>query len=202
MVGAALVASAAAVTGLGTFTYHVAYRPWSLTWGATDSEVATVLPGDDLVADADFTATRAVTIGGDPAGVWPWIAQIGHGRAGFYSHDWLDNCGVPSAERIVAEHQGLAVGDEVPLSRVAFAEVRALEPARLLVLAVGEAEAPWMSWTWHLDEQGEGRTRLVTRLRARLDNAPRRWLWETFEILMTRRHLLGIKRRAEDSSTG
>ena len=50
-------------------------------WGATDDEVNRTLPGDDLISPADLTATRAITIHATAAKVWPWIAQLGQGRA-------------------------------------------------------------------------------------------------------------------------
>ena len=89
----------------------VRFRRWHLRWGATDEEVATPLPGDDIVADPTFAPTRAITIGARPDEIWPWIVQIGYGRAGFYAYDVLDNLGHGrSAERIVPELQDLASG--------------------------------------------------------------------------------------------
>jgi len=43
-----------------------------------------VLPGDELMPRVDLTATRAVTIQATADAVWPWIAQLGQGRGGFY----------------------------------------------------------------------------------------------------------------------
>ena len=62
-----------------------------LRWGATDKELKVGLPGDELVGAADLTATRAVTIRAGADVVWPWIAQLGQGRGGFYSYDFLEN---------------------------------------------------------------------------------------------------------------
>ena len=73
------------------------------------------MPGDDVVPRAQFNATRAMSIGAPPERVWPWIVQLGYGRAGFYTYDLLDNAGVPSADRIVDEYQNLKVGDLVPM---------------------------------------------------------------------------------------
>jgi hypothetical protein len=64
------------------------------------------LPGDDPVAHTNITGTRAISIAGGPAAVWPWIAQLGQGRGGFYSYDFLENligCDIHSADRIVPE---------------------------------------------------------------------------------------------------
>ena len=76
------------------------FRKWHMRWGATDAEVAAVMPGDDLEPKATVRATRAITIAAPPEAVWPWIVQIGFGRAGFYSYDLLDSLGRPSAEVI------------------------------------------------------------------------------------------------------
>ena len=67
------------------------YRPWHLRWGSTDEEVHSELPGDEVVPDPTFAATRAITVNAPPERVWPWIAQMGFGRAGWYSYDLLDN---------------------------------------------------------------------------------------------------------------
>lgn len=74
------------------------------------------MSGDDVVKHPTFNATRAVTIRARPEEIWPWLVQIGVTRAGWYSYDWLDNLGKPSAQRILPQFQQVAVGDVVPLS--------------------------------------------------------------------------------------
>jgi len=90
-------------------------RPWHMRWGATDAEVASAMPGDDIVRRAQFNATRAITIEAPPEHVWPWIAQLGYGRGGFYAYDLVDNAGERSADRIIAEYQHIEVGDLIPM---------------------------------------------------------------------------------------
>ncbi|MFC5262679.1 hypothetical protein ACFPJ1_11240 [Kribbella qitaiheensis] len=75
------------------------YRPWHLRWGSTDAEVDATLPGDEIVDEPTFAATRAVTIDAPPADVWPWIVQLGFNRAGWYSYDLLDTVGRKGAVR-------------------------------------------------------------------------------------------------------
>ena len=90
-----------------------------LRWGATDQEVGDSLPGDDLVPNADMIATRAITIRAAADQVWPWIAQLGQGRGGFYSYDRLENlvgCNIHSSNRILLEWQDIKVGDEIRLA--------------------------------------------------------------------------------------
>lgn len=175
------------------------YRPWALNWGSTQQEVRRSMPGDELVADPTFSATRAVTIAGRPEEIFPWLVQIGYGRAGFYSYDRLDNEGVPSAERLLPEYQNLTVGDTIPLSRTTGAEVKLLHPneAMLLVVADHGDQTKLWTWAWGLYELGPRRTRLVTRLRVR-ESLRNTLVLDAFEIIMMRKCLLGIKRRVEE----
>jgi len=103
------------------------------TWGIDSEEGAMVLPGDDIVADAEAVATRGIDIAAPPAEVWPWLIQLGYGRAGWYSYDQLD-MDRPSADRINPELQQLAVGDIVPTHPGGGFEVRILDPGKALVL--------------------------------------------------------------------
>jgi hypothetical protein len=91
-------------------------RSWQMSWGATREEAAGALPGDAILPGADLTATRAVTIGAAADRVWPWIAQLGQGRGGLYSYDWLENligCDIHSSDRVVPQWQQVEVGDQV-----------------------------------------------------------------------------------------
>ena len=125
-----------AVGGLGTLTVLGAYRllvqPWQHRWGATDEEVRRPMPGDDLIPDAAST-TRAITIAAPPEQVWPWLVQLGYGRAGWYSYDWIDNDGQPSADRIIPELQQLQVGDQILMLPEMGPRVREVEPNRFIV---------------------------------------------------------------------
>jgi hypothetical protein len=178
------------------------YRPWALTWGSTPEEIARSMPGDEVLERPAFNATRAVTIEATPEEIWPWIVQIGYRRAGFYSYDQLDNDGIPSAERILPEYQELKVGDLIPLSKAANARVTALDPPTSMVLLF-EVEGTWSSatWVWGLYPEGASHTRLVTRLRVDSKDVPARVFLDLGEIIMMRKCMLGIKRRAEKGQT-
>jgi hypothetical protein len=188
--------------------YRLRIRPWQLFWGATEAEVKGWLPGDDLIASADLTASRAITIESPPEVVWPWIAQLGQGRGGFYSYDFLENlagCNIHSADHVGAEWQHVLVGDEVRLAPNVALTVAAVEPGTALVLRgaipVGKAAAPYdFTWSFVLQEHSLGSTPLLVRERyayqrrwARLVTEPS----EAVSFLMTVKMLRGIRRRAE-----
>jgi hypothetical protein len=159
------------------------------------------MPGDDAVRDPYVTTTRAVTINVAPKDVWPWLLQIGAGRAGLYSYDWLDRLfgfiHGPSADRIIPEFQQLSVGDLIPIGRGPSWPVTILEPERVLVLEPVPGRVTWSFGLYPADSA----TRLVSRVRMRLYSRPVVWLaapaidgaW----LLMERKMLRGIKIRAE-----
>jgi hypothetical protein len=175
-----------------------------LTWGATPAEVTAAMPGDDLLPQAQYRTTRAITIDAAPAEVWPWLVQVGYRRAGWYAGDLLDNFARPSVRRIVPELQDIRVGQWLsmvpwPSERTAFVVDSFAEPAWLLW------RTPNRSWAWRLTPLADGRTRLITRLRTVYE-----WrrplalltvvLMECADYPMMRRMLRGIRSRAEAGS--
>jgi hypothetical protein len=164
-----------------------------LTWGATRDETVRSYPGDDLVADPDSEATMSTTLSALPESVWRWLVQMGGGRGGWYSWDWLDNNGRPSANRIVPQWQSLKQGQH--LDRVfapgnkglSYFTVEVLDPNRTLVLhstygmfsglsfdpRSGPVPRAYVDgiWGFHLRATPSGGTRLVVRSRSR--SAPR-----------------------------
>jgi hypothetical protein len=185
------------------FLFAPIFRHWHLRWGATDAEVAAAMPGDELVPHPSFNATRGITIDALPEDVWPWLIQIGHGRAGFYSYDLFDNAGRPSANQILPQHQRPTIGDWVPMAAkanetTAF-KITGIEPNRFMLW-----EKPHSTWAWKLEPIPGDRTRLVTRLKDdyswRTDPANALLsliLFEFGDFPMMRKLLLGVKRRAE-----
>jgi hypothetical protein len=131
MIGAGFASAGAAIAFVRART---AFR----TWGANSSEATRALPGDELVPDADAVDTRGIDIAAPPQDVWPWLVQMGYGRAGWYSYDELD-MDRPSAERILPEFQELKVGDVVPTHPGGGFEVRIVEPAKALVVYADRA---------------------------------------------------------------
>jgi hypothetical protein len=192
-----------------------------MRWGATEAEVAEVLPGDELLADPTLTTTRAITIDAPAASVWPWLVQMGQDRAGFYSYDWLENLvglRFHNADTVVPQWQALAIGDQfrsAPESAGPDAgfTVVAVDPGRAIVTVVGDPErvvplasTPPMpdggTWVFVVEALGDDRCRLLVRLRARFGlPAPVEWIadrvLEPIHFVMERKQLLGIKARAE-----
>jgi hypothetical protein len=175
--------------------YIAAVRPWMRSWGATKDEAEGALPGDEFIADAPWAEqTRAITIDAPVEDVWPWLAQIGQDRGGFYSYEWLENlagCKMQNAERIHAEWQHRTVGDQVRL-----------HPAgglRLLRFDQNEALAMEGGWNLSLKSIDRGRSRLYARSRQRRNAAGAFYvtLIELPHFIMERKMLLGIKQRAE-----
>ncbi len=155
------------VVGLGI--YFAAIRPAQLRWGATAEEVARTMPGDELMIHPSFWATRAITIHARPEQIWPWLAQMGYRRAGFYGYDLIENVGsgtgIRSADRIEAALQDPKTGDVLPLSAVAHLRFGEIAPDRYLIWR-SDAEPADGVFTWALYPQGGGTTtRLVSRVR-------------------------------------
>jgi hypothetical protein len=184
--------------------YVALLRPWHMHWGATPDEISRALPGDALVSNPLEVTTRAITINAWPAHVWPWLAQMGRGRGGLYSYDWLDRVfGVldaPSADTLIPRFQSIAAGDTIPVGGSPGWPVAMARPNELLLLDVRETGAH-VTWVFSLEPISPVQTRLLMRVRARL---PRTWrlpllvaVLEPAEFLMVRRQLIGIRERAE-----
>jgi hypothetical protein len=174
---------------------------------ATTAEKARSLPGDELIADPLASATHAITIRCTPAWVWPWLAQMGAGRGGWYSYDSVDNGGQPSADQIIPHLQDVEVGyifPWLPGASEGFI-VLACEPGRLLILGVPAADGtPVVTWTFLIESPTEGTTRLIVRARAsrayQFCGLPARVVKRLIppgHFVMERKQLLGIARRAE-----
>lgn len=118
------------------------YRSWGLLPGGRDLTLA----GDDLVDAPDLVETRTLDVNAPPSAVWPWLAQLGYGRGGWYGYSQLDRPWGPSvggrarsADTILAEYQDLAVGDLVPTSAESGFVARVVEPEQTLALYLDEA---------------------------------------------------------------
>jgi hypothetical protein len=185
--------SAALTTALAG-AYATVARPLMLHWGATCDELREPLPGDELVPDPLIQSTRAVTVDAAVEAVWPWLAQIGQDRAGFYSYEWLENlagCEMRNSDELHPEWQTRAVGETVYLHPLQGMPVERFEPGRVLVLD------GWGAFV--VKPLGANRSRVI--IRGRTPKAPAAILNELLieipHFVMERKMLLGLKQRAE-----
>ncbi len=199
---AAAMASVGVVVG-----YRARIRPWMYYWGATREEIAEDLPADELVATDRPRTTRAVTIDVGPETVWPWLAQIGENRGGFYSYSVLERgvgADIHNANTIHPEWQDLQVGDTVWLARRGGDRgrqvVAAMVPKSHLVLMspddyerVQHGEKASGSWSFHLRPEGK-HTRLLARGNGGYGGNV---LYDIVHFVMERGMLLGIRRRVQ-----
>ncbi|MCX2930331.1 hypothetical protein ORI20_08590 [Mycobacterium sp. CVI_P3] len=195
--------AAAGIAGL----YRWAVRPKMYTWGATDEEIAAELPGDTLAEAGAPRTTRAVTIDAPVEEVWPWLAQIGECRGGFYSYDFLERLAgarIRNADVVHPEWQELQVGDSVWLARRYGQRARQLVaevvPNSHLVLMsapdyerVQRGEKAFGSWAFYLRPQ-DGRTRLLAR---GIGGAVGITSFDIVHFVMERGMLRGIRERAQ-----
>ncbi len=207
--GAALIAANLATPFLRGLRSH---------WGLDGSQAARSLPGDELVPDPAWSYTHGVEIEAPAAAVWPWVAQVGADRAGFYSYEWLENllgCRLENADRVNEDWQmkpndQLLLHPDAPPLRVERFESGhhfvAFAPGDERARAKGE---PWcsVSWLFLVEPLGPQRCRFISRYRAnyshhfavRLGFGPT--LIEPVSFVMDRRMLLGVKERAEGGAS-
>ena len=161
------------------------------------------MPGDELLAEPDIVTTRAVWVDAPADAIWPWLVQIGPGRGGAYTYDWIENLfglGMHSADQILPQYQDLTIGDTQHLGeRGPVMRVAVLEPGRSLVLRSDDGN--WV-WAFSLVPDDPG-TRLISRNRIAAPAAPpparlfNLLVMEPGSLIMERKMLLGIKERAE-----
>ena len=169
-------------------------------WGATTEEIHGSVVGDNLCRDATLIATRSITISAPPKDVFPWIRQMGFGRAGWYSYDWIDNLGRKSAAKVHEEWQSVESGDKVPSGPISFTAAIVDAPRHFVleIKSLGK-KSPKLHFTlaYELREDPQG-TRLVTRMRSHV-SLPFGSLFERFILgpgdgIMLRRQLLNINK--------
>jgi hypothetical protein len=191
--------------------------------GATREEQRRPLPGDELVSRPIWKATRAVTINAPAVEIWPWLAQMGYGRGGWYGWNPLEQEDT-GATHLLADVPPPRMGD-IWLDGPGCDEttgawtVRAMEAPATLVLhsmrdpitgrELDPADNPRLfietAWAFHLEEFAPHRTRLLARTRIRMSPAwailPLRWMGGG-DTVMQRRLLDGIKARVETTTAG
>ncbi|SRR6266849_2050451 len=201
--------------------FFLIVRPWYLRWGATDDEMRRPLPGDEIIASAVAQETRAITIQAPIGRAWPWMAQLGQDRGGFYSYDLLENlvgCEMPTEDRLSPEKQSWQVGDKLWMypkrkaGGIGFATLHVYLAGRALGFGTHVAGTPPTgpedgSWSFVLEPVDASTTRLLIRGRGAsgrslLGVAFDRSIFEPIHFMMERRMMLGIKQLSEGSSRG
>ena len=173
-------------------------------WGATEAEIASTYPGDELVPAPASFVNHAVSIQASPQQIYPWLVQLGAGKGGMYSYSWFETnllrCPLENAETIHPEWQNLKVGDQVKMcpgeSGPPPYEVAQIVPNQALVLGHRE-NGEWVDlWQFVVEPQANGDSRLILRTRTMATGG----FWDIIHpgiFIMERGMLLGIKERAE-----
>ena len=190
------------------------------TYGSTEEEQVKALPGDGIVSDPKVATDHAITIDAPPSDVWPWLVQMGWGRAGWYTARWVDRllfpANGPSADRIIPELQDIDIGtfipDGPPHTECGLI-VEEIDHERALVMhSTSHLPMSWrahatLDWSWAfvLTPLDDGR-RTRFHFRSRWTTSP--W-WLTVggwvgivpaDFIMSRDMLRGVKTRAERAS--
>jgi hypothetical protein len=182
--------------------------PWHRGWGTAPSEWSMTLPGDNAPRTPRFEILHAVTIDAPPSMVWPWLVQIGHDRAGFYSYDWLERlflADVHNVKEVRPEWQARQAGERVYATQESYLggmfgnrpgwTVSLVEPEHALVLE------NWGAFV--LLPTPDGRTRFLIRSTMSNERIP---IWAAavnltaFQLphfIMQRKMMLTIKALAE-----
>lgn len=190
--------------GLTACLYPSYLRERCLNWGATPVEIWRGMPGAEFLLHAPLVSTRVVSIAAPPSAIWPWLVQMGPGRGGAYTYDWIENLlrlKMHSANEILPEFQDLKAGDTLPLGLAGLPiHVEILDPEQSMVLR--SEDGNWV-WEFGLYPEGDGVTRLVSRNRIAYPGRklPYRafvmYVMEPGSLVMERKMLLGIKARSE-----
>ena len=200
--------------------YYFLVRPRILSWGASEDEALSEYSGDARIPAPAMKTTRAITIQAEPGKIWAWLIQLGQGRGGFYSYDWLENLlgmNIHNVNAIDPELQKLDVGDEVPFWQGVGLKVLACQAPHLLVLGgslyrdgfqevdISKTADASMGglWIFAIEPLPGGDSRLIVRsVVARFEPA---WLCrlillllEPAHFIMERKMMLELKERAEN----
>jgi len=210
-------AGGAALGGLWAYGLGHMVRP---------DEKAKSLPGDDLIEDdaPKLRLQAAITIDAPREQVWPFIAQIGQRRAGFYSFGWLERLctfHIYNTYTPVDEWQDMHEGEYIFYHQAGIgSEIKELKPGEYFT-SLSDTRRPSdvpdtiafkppfglkdlaFTWNWFLFDEGDGKTRFMNRCDATFDpyTPIRKWIlilvFGTASVVMNRRMLDVIKQCAE-----
>lgn len=170
-------------------------------WGATEAEIHSDVVGDSICSSARVVATRCISVKAPPTEVFPWIRQMGFGKAGWYSYDWLDNLGRKSSVIVKPEWQDIVSGSQVPGGPISFTAEIVDAPSSFVLSVIPKgklAQRLCFTLAYELREE-DGGTRIVTRMRARVSLPFGRFI-ERFILtpgdgIMVRQQLLNLAKR-------
>lgn len=171
---------------------------------ASADEVRAALPGDGLVPDAQVTMDRAFDLPAPPLAVWPWFAQLGKNRAGWYlpaSMERVVPAGRRGLRRIEPTLQHLAPGDVIDDwgGRDATFTIETHEPPSTLVHSSRRGDLR-ISWAIVIGPEGDGsrvhlRFRIAGVRRVRLVRTG----GELIDLLTVAGLAAGLRERLTDS---
>ena len=192
--------------------YHVLLRPKILRRGATKNEAGSTLPGDEIAPRKPFRSTMATNISATPEEIWPWLVQVGWGKAAFYSYNWIEallRMDLHNADHIHQEWQDLYVGDAMLMSHprrkhlFPLTRVDSIKFPRELVFAIyGPQDAdtkPSGAWSFILEPIDGNKTRLLSRLQVSPSSFMGRIIFYFFmepaHFIMQQGMFTGLKKR-------
>jgi hypothetical protein len=183
-------------------------RRWYSAWGTTEDETVMELPGDEFVPHRISGYTQTVAIRAPVDSVWPWVAQTGQGRGGYYSYELLENlvgCDIHNTNRILPEYQDIKVGDTIIMHpKVPAIPVVIVEPGKTLALGGRQDKDTANIWIFFITRKGSV-TRLISRWSFEykpvlVNKIIYNWLIEPIAVVMQRKMLLTIKQLAETNA--
>jgi hypothetical protein len=197
--GAILVA----IILMGTFA---CLPRWIATYGAKPDEITAIYPGDEILPSPVIMWTHAVTIGVPVEKVWPWIAQIGQSKGGFYSFTFIENMmtddhSYQNAGAILPQFQNPQPGDEIIQDLLPLKEI---QKNKYFLAATNDFFGIGWTWLWYLQPEGETSTRLILRMKIQSPGEPLNsaatFFLDAGGFVMEKAMLRGIQDRAEGRS--
>ena len=148
------------------------------------------IPGDENYSSKDWIMDEEISINASTDKIWPWLVQMGNGRAGWYSYDWLDNLGKKSFDYVDENLQNIEIGQKISIFTVAN-----FKENEFLTLDYSEN----CNMTWFLKPQNE-KTILITRLRVKGPKWLLKYTLGPGHLLMQLKQFKELKKRIEKNS--
>lgn len=129
----------------------------------------TRLPGDELIPEAEVVMDRRASLTASSEQVWPWLLQLGKGRAGWYLSRRLERF-VRRRNRALREidpsYQHVTLGARVAdYGPDGWFEARVVDPPHALVWWSERGRDLQLTWALVLEPSAPDRCELHVRLR-------------------------------------